>query len=280
MTIFEAYNNIKKELKNAEIDDDVFEAKQIIKYITGFNNSQILSNYSNELTEFQKNNLTAIMKQRLIHYPLQYILGHWDFYGRSYKVGPGVLIPRQDTETVIDVCLEALKDAEQPKILDICAGTGCIGITLAAEKENSSVTLLEKYEEAARYLRENIKNNAPENAKLILADVFDGAARDEKYDLIVSNPPYIKESDIKNLQAEVKYEPETALAGGIDGLDFYRFIAKEYKECLRSGGALVFEIGFDQGEAVKAIMEAEGFNDIKIVKDYSENDRVVFGTVN
>ncbi|MCQ2450585.1 MAG: peptide chain release factor N(5)-glutamine methyltransferase [Clostridia bacterium] len=280
MTIFEAYNNIKKELKNAGIDDDVFEAKQIIKYITGYNNSQILSNYSNELTEFQKNNLTAIMKQRLIHYPLQYILGRWDFYGRSYKVGPGVLIPRQDTETVIDVCLEVLKDAEKPKILDICAGTGCIGLTLAAETENSSVTLLEKYEEAARYLRENIKNNAPENAKLILADVFDGAAKDEKYDLIVSNPPYIKAEDIKNLQAEVKYEPETALAGGKDGLDFYRFIAKEYKECLRSGGALVFEIGFDQGEAVKAIMEAEGFNDIKIVKDYSENDRVVFGTVN
>lgn len=280
MTIFEAYNNIKKELKNAGIDDDVFEAKQIIKYITGYNNSQILSNYSNELTEFQKNNLTAIMKQRLIHYPLQYILGRWDFYGRSYKVGPGVLIPRQDTETVIDVCLEVLKDAEKPKILDICAGTGCIGLTLAAETENSSVTLLEKYEEAARYLRENIKNNAPENAKLILADVFDGAAKDEKYDLIVSNPPYIKAEDIKNLQAEVKYEPETALAGGKDGLDFYRFIAKEYKECLRSGGALVFEIGFDQGEAVKALMEAEGFNDIKIVKDYSENDRVVFGTVN
>lgn len=279
MTIFEAYNDIKKQLKNAGLDDNVFEAKQIIKYITGYSNAQILSNYTDKLTDFQQSNLKIILKQRLSRYPLQYILGGWDFYGRPYKVGVGALIPRQDTETVIETCLDFLKNKENPEILDLCAGTGCIGITLACETENSSVTLVEKYDEAGRYAIENIKENAPENAKLIMGDVFESVLSDKKYDLIVSNPPYVKTGDMENLQPEVKFEPYYALDGGDDGLIFYKTIAKEYKKSLKDGGCLVFEIGFDQGEDVKNILLENGYKNIKIIKDYSENDRVVFGTV-
>jgi len=279
MTIFEAYNDIKKQLKIAGIEDDIFEAKQIIKHITGYSNAQILSNYQDNLSEFQKINLTAIIKQRLRRYPLQYILGKWDFYGRTFRVGVGVLIPRQDTETVIETCLDVLKDKENPKILDLCAGTGCIGITLAAEKENSNVTLVEKYEEAARYIKDNIDLNTSGNAKLVMGDVFESPCANEKYDLIVSNPPYVTEEEMTSLQPEVEFEPKSALYGGEDGLMFYRAIAANYKESLTSGGTLVFEIGCNQGKPVSEILKSLGFEDIGIKKDMSENDRVVFGTV-
>ena len=277
MTIFNAYNDIKKQLKNAGIEDNIFEAKQIIKHITGYSNEQILSGYQNELSGFQEINLQVIMKQRLNRYPLQYILGKWDFYGRPYKVGPGVLIPRPDTETVIEVCLDIIDKEKPSDVLDLCAGTGCIGITIACKRKNSNVTLVEKYEEAARYIKENIKN-ADGNAYVLIGDVFESIGADKKYDLIVSNPPYINEKDMGNLQPEVKFEPPTALYGGEDGLMFYRAIASNYRDSLKSGGSLVFEIGYDQGEAVKDILLALGFKNVKIKKDYSENDRVVFGT--
>ena len=277
MTIFNAYNDIKKQLKNAGIEDNIFEAKQIIKHITGYSNEQILSGYQNELSGFQEINLQVIMKQRLNRYPLQYILGKWDFYGRPYKVGPGVLIPRPDTETVIEVCLDIIDKEKPSDVLDLCAGTGCIGITIACERKNSNVTLVEKYEEAARYIKENIKN-ADGNANILMGDVFESIGADKKYDLIVSNPPYINEKDMGNLQPEVEFEPPTALYGGEDGLMFYRAIASNYRDSLKSGGSLVFEIGYDQGEAVKDILLALGFKNVKIKKDYSENDRVVFGT--
>lgn len=278
MTIFKAYNDIKKQLKNAGIEDNIFEAKQIIKHITGYSNEQILSGYQNELSGFQEINLQVIMKQRLNRYPLQYILGKWDFYGRPYKVGPGVLIPRPDTETVIEVCLDIIDKEKPSDVLDLCAGTGCIGITIACERKNSNVTLVEKYEEAARYIKENIKN-ADGNANVLMGDVFESIGADKKYDLIVSNPPYVSEKDMGNLQPEVEFEPPTALYGGEDGLMFYRAIASNYRDSLKSGGSLVFEIGYDQGEAVKDILLALGFKNVKIKKDYSENDRVVFGTV-
>ena len=280
MTIFEAYNSIKKQFRDAGFSEDVFEAKQIIKYITGYTNNQILTGYSEQLNDFQISNLNMIMKQRLKHYPLQYILGKWDFYGREYRVGPGVLIPRQDTETVIEICLDSIKNTKNPQILDLCAGTGCIGITLAGEREDSNCLLVEKYKEAAAYITENIKYNAPENVKLIMGDIFETAGGDRKYDLIVSNPPYISADEMEELQPEVQFEPDTALYGGEDGLMFYRAIAVNYHGSLKTGGTLVFEIGYKQANAVKEIMQTAGYKDIRVKKDISGNDRVVFGTVN
>ena len=169
MTIFEAYNSTKKKLEKAGIEDYVFEAKQIIKHITGLNATQILSYYNRNLTEFQENNLTALIHQREVRYPLQYIFGEWDFYGRSFYVGPGVLVPRADTETLIDGAKEYLESIEKPEILDLCAGSGCIGITLAKEFENSDVTLVEKYDEAIRYAEKNkIRNSKISTTFLIM----------------------------------------------------------------------------------------------------------------
>lgn len=279
MTIFEAYNDCKRQLQAVGIEDYVFESKQIIKHVTGYTNAQILTKYTQPLTDFQQNNLTAIIKQRLIRYPLQYILRRWNFFGREFFVGPGVLIPRSDTETLIDVCIETVKVKQNPRVLDLCAGTGCIGITIKGECETADVTLVEKFDEALEY---TIKNAAHNNlfVKIVKGDVLNTEGADGLYDLIVSNPPYINDNDMKTLQPEVAFEPATALAGGSDGLDFYRHIAKEYKNHLAVGGVMAFEVGINQADAVARIMKENGFINIQTRKDYNEIDRVVFGTLN
>lgn len=277
-TIFESYNNCKKELEKAGIEDYVFESKQIIKHITGYSNAQILQKYTEQLTEFQENNLTVIIKQRLIRYPLQYILGRWNFFGREFFVGPGVLIPRSDTETVMDVCLEFIKGKEKTDVLDLCAGSGCIGITIKGECPKSQVTLVEKYDEAISYTQKNAKHNNID-VKIVKGDVLEGCECENKYDLIVSNPPYITAEDMKSLQPEVQFEPKTALDGGEDGLLFYRAITEKYKNSLKENGVLVFEVGINQSESVKEILRENGFKDISSRKDLNDIERVVFGTV-
>ena len=276
MNIFEAYNSTKKALEGAGIEDYVFEAKQIIKHITGFSSTEILMNYTKELSEFQSNNLTAILKQRELRYPLQYIFGEWSFYGRDFYVGPGVLVPRADTETVIEVCTEYLKDKKEPKILDLCAGSGSIGITLSKEKEDSDCLMVEKYPEAMRYAEKNIARNKAKNAKVIWGDVFGGTGAEEKYDLIVSNPPYVAEDGTEECSPETKYEPEAALLGGGDGLKFYRAITENYKDSLKEKGMLCFEVGIGQADPVKEILNAAGFTDIGTKKDLNGIERAVY----
>ena len=278
MTIFEAYNSTQKKLEAANIRDYVFEAKQIIMHITGFTPSQILTDYNRQLTEFQKNNLTAIIHQREVHYPLQYIFGNWEFYGRPFKVGVGVLIPRADTETVVEAALEELETRENPKVLDLCAGSGCIGITLAAEVPSSEVTMVEKYDEAIRYAFHNIELNKV-NAKAVKGDVFEAPhLPNDSIDLIVSNPPYIPQEEMKYCSPEVKFEPQTALLAEDEGLEFYKAIINNYTPILKTGGAICFEVGFKQAQSVKKLLENSGYKNIKIKNDLNGIGRAVTAT--
>lgn len=278
MTIFEAYNSTKKKLEAANIRDYVFEAKQIIMHITGFTPSQILTDYNRQLTEFQKNNLTAIIHQREVHYPLQYIFGNWEFYGRPFKVGVGVLIPRADTETVVEAALEELETRENPKVLDLCAGSGCIGITLAAEVPSSEVTMVEKYDEAIRYAFHNIELNGV-SAKAVKGDVFEAPhLPNDSIDLIVSNPPYIPQQEMKYCSPEVKFEPQTALLAKDEGLEFYKAIINNYTPILKTGGAICFEVGFKQAQSVKKLLENSGYKNIKIKNDLNGIGRAVTAT--
>ena len=189
------------------------------------------------------------------------------------------LAPRADTETLIDIALEFLKDREKSQVCDLCTGSGCIGITVAREKSDSFVTAVEKYEEALRYARENAKLNGTENIEFISGDVFEGAGAEKQYDLILSNPPYIPPEEMKEISPEAKFEPETALLGGEDGLDFYRAIIKGYKASLVDGGMMAFEVGMGEAEAVAELMKNQGFCDIGTRQDAAGIERVVFGTV-
>ena len=191
-------------------------------------------------------------------------------------MGPGVLCPRADTETLIDKSLEFLKERKNPDVLDLCAGSGCIGITLAKQVPEAAVTMVEKFPEAAGYAEKNIVRNSADNVRLITGDIFESAGADKKYDLIVSNPPYIPENEMDTVSPETKYEPETALKGGKDGLDFYRAIIKNYKSSLKEGGMAAFEVGAGEAETVETLLKDAGFKDTGTVNDLNGIKRVVF----
>ncbi len=278
MTIFECYNQTKKMLKAAGVTDEVFEAKQLIKFITKMNNTEILANYTASLDKVQEALWTVTVKQRCTRYPLQYILGEWEFYGLPFYVGEGCLAPRSDTEVLVSLANEWLIRKPDAKVLDLCAGSGCVGITIAKKNPKVTVTLVEKYEVPFEYLNRNIKRNETENANAVLADIFTYEPNG-KFDLIVANPPYISTEEMSLLNEEAKLEPTTALFGGEDGLDFYRHILKEYKKYLNVGGSIMVEIGFSQGEAVKELFTQNGFINVQIKNDYQDNQRVVFGTL-
>ncbi len=277
MTVFEAYNSTKQKLNKAGIEDYVFEAKQIIMHITGLTPSQILTDYNRPLTEFQQNNLVALIHQREVRYPLQYIFGSWDFYGRPFKVGPGVLIPRADTEIAVEAALELLDPVQKPKILDLCAGSGCIGITLGCTVPNAEVTLVERYDSAIRYAEENIRLNSTQNVKLIKGDVF-APEIEGKFDLIISNPPYIPQEEMKYTSKEVAFEPQEALLAKDGGLEFYKAIIEGFAPLLKPGGHTVFEVGFKQANAVGDLLKSANFKNINYKKDLNGIDRVVIAT--
>ncbi len=277
LTIFTAYNQTKKVLKAAGIEDYACDARYIMRYVTGLDNAQILSNYTKELTPLQQTVLNNIVNRRATRYPLQYILGVWQFYGLDFIVGEGVLIPRSDTETLVDVALECLKNKTDASVLDLCAGSGCIGIAIA-KNSGAAVTCVEKHGEAFGFLEKNCKKHGG-CAAAVQADVFEFSPS-EKFDLIVSNPPYISEQELSLMNKETQFEPKNALFAGDDGLEFYKKIIRDYKCHLKSGGMLILEIGFSQGDAVKALMAENGYLNISCREDYGGNERVVFGTVN
>ena len=255
----ELIKELEAALQSAEIESATFEARQMAEAISkgGISKEQML-------------------RRRLLGEPLQYILGEWEFYGIPMLVGPGVLIPRADTEIVVEKAIELLKDKKGPKVLDVCAGSGCIGIAIA-KTSDAKVSFLEKSDEAIQYLEKNLELNEV-CGKVYKADALKQPPMTESFDLIISNPPYIKTADLGSLQKEVQFEPEMALDGGEDGLIFYREIAKNYKPLINRGGNLVFEIGFDEADEVSKILENEGYKDIKAIRDYGGNMRVVIGT--
>lgn len=214
--------------------------------------------------------ILSLVKRRSEGYPLQYVLGEWDFWKYTFRVGEGVLIPRQDTETLIENVLDICRKngLKSPKILDLCSGSGCIAVTLDKEIPKSEVWAVEKFDSAFEYLEENIRlNNSSVNA--VKADVLlpETAGGFSDFDIIVSNPPYLTSEEMDGLQKEVRAEPETALFGGTDGLDFYRAITKIWKKSLRNDGWLVYESGDGQHEDIKNILGKNNFYNITFSRD-------------
>lgn len=210
----------------------------------------------------------SLADRRVQGEPLQYLLGSWEFYGYEYFVGPGVLIPRPETEMLVDFAKEVLKGVQNPVIIDLCAGSGCVGLTAVREIPGSAVYLYEKYEEAFTYLERN--SRYIKNAKAIKADIFDDIDF-PKCSLILSNPPYVERGDIGMLQKEVGFEPATALDGGDEGLDFYPRIARIAE--LTEARYIAVECGERQAERISGIFRDSG--NVKIVPDFNGIKRIV-----
>ena len=272
MVISELERQIRQELNN----DNFFEAEQIIMSALNMTREKLILNAKREITDKEYAKILKMTSRRKKGEPLQYILGSTEFMSLEFFVGKGVLIPRQDTETFTETVLNMLKYEKAYKVLDICTGSGCIGISLAYYRENVRADLIDISDTAAETARRNAAHNdVKERVSIYKCDILKEYP-DKKYDIIVSNPPYIESDVIQTLQTEVRdYEPHLALDGGADGLLFYRRIIEIAPKLLNKDGIIAFEIGYNQGETVSSMMSA--FNNVQVIKDLCGNDRVVTG---
>ena len=223
--------------------------------------------------------LEAMLARRCAGEPVQYILGSADFMGLKFQVSPGVLIPRQDTETLVEAALIALQGAgDDPRLLDLCTGSGCIGLSLASLVPRARVTLCDASREALEIAKKNM-HALGVKVDIRHGDLFDAVGR-AKFDLIASNPPYIPRGELSELQKEVQYEPRLALDGGPDGLDFYRRIASEAGSHLNPGGSVYLEVGIGQAPAVLELLKASlPCLEAGTIKDLNGIERVVFAKI-
>lgn len=279
MTWSEVYKKAESILKREYKDTYKYEIYSILKHCFNISKIDLIMKKDEAVEPEVQKKLFDIIKLRTEHVPLQYILGYWYFMDLKFKVGEGVLIPREDTEVLVKKSLDYLQNVESPKIIDLCSGSGCVAISVKKNLgEKSEVYAAELSQIAFSYLQENIFLNECK-VTAINGDVFKISSdfQDEFFDAVISNPPYIKTGDLSCLQEEVKKEPRLALEGGEDGLYFYKNICKTWIPKLKSGGMIAFEVGFDQAQDVKTIMENYGIKAIRIFKDINNIDRAVIG---
>lgn len=266
-----------QELYNMAADtlDSRFDAGQLFTHVTQKRVQHLPHIGHKPVPPGQERILMKMCEQRRSGVPLQYLLGEWEFYGLPFKVGRGVLIPRQDTEVLVDTALELLRGLEGPSVLDLCSGTGCVAIAVSHTMPNAEVTALELSEFAFDYLLQNIALNECHVAP-VRGDLHN-YIHPGCLDMITCNPPYIPAETLSTLQAEVWFEPRRALSGGRDGLDFYHSISKMYRPQLKDGGWICFEVGIGQSARVMEILDANLYGDIFQRDDLNGIPRVVCG---
>lgn len=271
------FNKSVEYLKKNGVPSALVDTEYIFSEVLKVSRNTLKYSMSREIKEEDKNKIREMLMLRAKNRkPLQYILGEWEFYGLPFKVRENVLIPRPDTEILVEQCIQLMREIEEPNILDIGSGSGAISIAIANELKSSSVTGVDINEDAIRLANENKVLNKVENVNFMKSDLFEKLDEDFKYDLIVSNPPYITKEEYETLMPEVKnFEPKNALTDLGDGLYFYREISKKAGAYLKDTGYLAFEIGYKQAKDVSKILEDNNFAILSVVKDYGGNDRVV-----
>lgn len=278
MTLKEAYEYGQEQLKNAKIDDAVLDAWYLLEHVTGISRGMYFMDMNREISLEQERKYRSYVATRAKHIPLQHITGVQEFMGLEFHVNEHVLVPRQDTEILVENVLQDLES--DMRVLDMCTGSGCILLSLLKLCGCANVGGLgvDISEEALKVARKNAES-LEVHAQFLHSDLFENV--EGLYDIIVSNPPYIRTAVIERLQEEVKFhDPFVALDGKEDGLYFYRRIVEESPKYLKKGGKLFFEIGHDQGEDVSKLMKHAGFTDVAVKKDLAGLDRVVFGVYN
>lgn len=279
MTYRECYEKGCHILNEAGIEESTLDARLLLEAVCGTDRNDLLAHGEQPVMSQAEEKYLNWIRQRAEHIPLQQLTGEQDFMGLTFSVNEHVLIPRQDTEILVEEVLKELHD--RMRILDMCTGSGCILLSLlhySNDCEGLGVDLsAEALEVAGRNVLKVLTPEKAEHAHFLQSDLFEKV--EGKFEIIVSNPPYIASAKVDKLMPEVRdHEPRMALDGTEDGLHFYRRIIKEAGKHLVNSGMLFFEIGYDQGQAVSELMRAGGYREVQVVQDYAGLDRVVFGT--
>lgn len=274
--LLKAYNI----LKNEDIDTYMIDSQLLLCKVLKRDKMFIMINKDYKLSEEEENQFFSLVTLRKGKMPVKYILNKCEFMGIDFYIEEGVLIPRPDTEILVEWSIEVIKNNKLKNVCDLCCGSGVIGLSVASYCEDVNVSLYDISETALRVTEKNIKGlELEERTKVYYSDLLQRAKEDDrKFDILLSNPPYIAKKEMETLMEDVKnYEPHLALCGGEDGLDFYIKIIENSKQVLSEHAYIGFEIGYDQGKSVSQLLKKEGFENVKILKDLSGLDRVVVG---
>ncbi len=276
MTVNELYRNSVASLEDSGIEDSEFDARCLLEHVLNVDTTRYFMMRSENVDSHISEHYSELIQKRISGIPLQYLLGKWEFMGNEFYVGEGVLIPRPETEQLVELACEYLSGKENPVVVDMCSGSGCIAVSIAKSLKSSKVYAIEKYDEAFSYLKRNIEHNHTDNVIPIKGDLFDkNVLSGIVPDLIVSNPPYIKKDDLIVLQTEVLHEPVTALDGGTDGYDFYRFLCGYwFGEYLTENSAMMVECAEDQGDYISSMFLCYT-DDSSIHYDFNNLQRIV-----
>ncbi len=276
------YMDIRQELHRAGIQAATLEARELVCFAAGKTREQFVRDGRLYVPQDVEEQARALMRRHLAGEPLAYLIGEWEFYGLPLDISEQVLIPRSDTEVLAGEAIRWLQTQQDARVLDLCAGSGCVGLAVASQVHACRVVLGEKSEAALRICRQNIRRSGLLGRVTPMpADALEPPTRQlGEFDCIVCNPPYIPTQDIETLDVSVRdYEPHMALDGGEDGLDFYRAISENWREALHPGARLYFEVGIGQADSVLRIMRRQGFGELEIVLDTAGIPRVVYGTL-
>ncbi len=274
--LYSVYRDAVKALTEAGCDSPEFDAQQLVSHCLGLNKTQLLLNSGNPVEDAKLYFFTECINRRCNHEPLQYILGMWDFHRFSFKVGEGVLIPRPETELLVEFAAEKIQKNSCSVIFDLCCGSGCVGLSVAKLFPSVKVYCVDISDKAIEYTNKNKEFLGADNVTVLKKDVLEvtGFLGLPRPDIILSNPPYIRTEEIKTLQPEIKYEPELALDGGADGLTFYRSLAENWFPFINRGGYLAMECGEDQAKDILTLF-VDKAEKARIIKDAAGLDRVV-----
>ena len=276
------YLDIRQQLRKAGIEAATLEARELVCFGTGKTREELARDGGLYASPELERRVRELVQRHLEGEPVAYLIGEWEFFGLPLDISADVLIPRPDTEVLAEQAIEYIKTLDECRVLDLCAGSGCIGLAVASQAPKARVILGELSDAALKICRQNVRRNGLSGRVVpFQVDALEKPGRHlGEFQCIVSNPPYIPRADIDELDGSVKdYEPLMALDGGEDGLDFYRSIVEKWKDALVPGGRMYFEVGIGQADDVLRIMRGQGFGDIQIVKDLHDIPRVVFGTL-
>ncbi len=282
ITYNDLYLDVRQQLRASGVEASTLEARELVCFGTGKSREELTRDSRLYASPEREQQVRRLVQRRLAGEPVAYLIGEWEFYGLPLDISRDVLIPRADTEVLAGQAIAYVQNLGECRVLDLCAGSGCVGLAIASQAPQARVVLGELDDSALKICRQNIRRNGLSGRVMpVQMDALEKPPRSlGEFQCVVCNPPYIPSGDIAGLEVSVRdYEPHLALDGGQDGLDFYRAVTRDWRDALAPGARVFFEVGIGQADPVLRLMRSQGFGDLQVIKDHHKIPRVVLGTI-